>query len=79
MQSSMQRPDPPDLESVIGERISSLCSIYMDTAGKVKELIWMNWKVMRVSEGNCLVGSNAQTTVSRQVRQLKCFGRQFQK
>ena len=34
--SSMQRPDPPDLESVIGERISSLCSIDMDTAGKVK-------------------------------------------
>ena len=61
MQSSMQRPDPPDLESIIGERISSLCSIYMDTAGKVKELIWMNWKVMRVSEGNCLVGTNAQT------------------
>ena len=25
--SSMQRPDPPDLESVIGESISSLCSI----------------------------------------------------
>ena len=34
--SSMQRPDPPDLESIIGERISSLCSIDMDTAGKVK-------------------------------------------
>ena len=49
--SSMQRPDPPDLESIIGERISSLCSIDMDTEGKVKELIWINWKVMRVSYG----------------------------
>ena len=62
--SSMQRPDPPDLESIIGERISSLCSIDMDTSGKVKELIWMNGKVMRVSDGTWLVGVNART---------KCF------
>ena len=34
--SSMQRPDPPYLESIIGERISSLCSIDMDISGKVK-------------------------------------------
>ena len=34
--SSMQWPDPPDLESIIGERISSLCSIGMDTASKAK-------------------------------------------
>ena len=58
--SSMQRPDPPDLESIIGERISSLCSIDMDTATKVKDLIWMNGKVMRVSDGTWLVGTNAQ-------------------
>ena len=32
----MQRPDPPDFELIIGESISSLCSIDMDTAGKVK-------------------------------------------
>ena len=57
--SSMQRPDPPDLESIIGERISYLCSIDMDTAGKVKELIWMNGKVMRVSGGTLLVSVNA--------------------
>ena len=57
----MQRPDPPDLESVIGERISSLYSIDMDTAGKVKELIWMNGKVMRVSDGAWLFSVKAQT------------------
>ena len=34
--SIMQRPDPTDLKSIIGERISYLCSIDMDTAGKVK-------------------------------------------
>ena len=62
--SSMQRLDPPDLESIIGERISSLCIIDMDTAGKVKELIRMNGKVMRVSDGTWLVGENART---------KCF------
>ena len=39
MHSSMKRPDPPDLESIIGESISSLCSIDMDTAVKAKELI----------------------------------------
>ena len=59
--SSMQRPDLPDLESIIGERISSLYSIDMDTAGKVEELIWINGKVMRVSDGAWLVGANAQT------------------
>ena len=59
--SSMQRPDPPDLESIIGERISSLCIISMDIAGKVKELIWMNGKLMRVSYGTWIVGANAQT------------------
>ena len=62
--SSMQRPEPPDLESVIGERISSLCIIDMDTAGKVKELIWINGKVMRVRDGIWLVGANSRT---------KCF------
>ena len=61
MHLSMQRPDPPDLESIIGERISYLCSIDMDTTGKVKELIWTNGKVMRVSEGTWLVGANART------------------
>ena len=62
MHSSMHRTDPPDLESIIGESISYLCSIDMDTAGKVKELIWMNGKVMRVSDGTWLVGVNVQTT-----------------
>ena len=57
---SMQRPDPPDLELVIGERISSLCSIDRDTACKVKELSCMNGKVMRVSDGKWLVGANAR-------------------
>ena len=56
--SSIQRPDPPDLESIIGERISSLCSIDMDTAGKVKELIWINGKVVRFINGTWLVGEN---------------------
>ena len=62
--SSMQRPDPSYLESIIGERISSLCSIAIDTSGKVKELIWMNGKVMRVSAGIWLVGENER---------IKCF------
>ena len=57
----MQRPDPPDLELIIGERISALCSIDMDTAGKVKELIWINGKVMRVSDGTWIVSANART------------------
>ena len=60
MHSSMQRPDPPDLELIIGERISSLCSIDMDTAGKVKELIWMNGKVMIIRDVTWLVGENAR-------------------
>ena len=54
-------PNPPDLELIVGERISSLCSIDMDTAGKVKELIWMNGKVMRFIEGTWLVGVNSRT------------------
>ena len=72
--SSMQRPDPPDLESIIGERISSLCSIDMDTAGKVKELIWMNGKVMRVSFGTWLVGANARTNCfkSGEAAEVRC-------
>ena len=61
LHSSMQRPDSLDLESIIGERMSSLCSIDMDTASKVKELIWMNGKVMIVSDGTWLVGENART------------------
>ena len=73
---SMQQPDSQDLESFIGKRISYLCSIDMDTAGKVKELIWINGKVMRVIDGTWLVGANART---RQVRRLKCFGTRFQK
>ena len=56
--SSMQLPDPPDLESIIGETILSLCSITMDTSDKVKEFIWINGNVMRVSDGTCLVGAN---------------------
>ena len=59
--SSMQRTVPPDLESTIGERISYLCSIDMYTAVKVKELVWMNGNVMRVSDGNWIVGANART------------------
>ena len=61
LHSSMQQPDPTDLESIIGERISSLCSIDMDTAGKVKELIWMNGNLMRVSDSSWIVGENART------------------
>ena len=61
MNSSMQRPDPPDLESIIGERISSLCSIGMDTSGKVKKLIWINGKVIIVSDGTWIVGANSRT------------------
>ena len=33
----------------------------MDTAGKVKYLVWMNRKVMRVSDGTWLVGVSART------------------
>ena len=62
--SNMQQSDPPDLESIIGERISSLCSIDMDKAGNVKELIWMNGKVTRVSDDTWLVSANAR---------IKCF------
>ena len=61
MHSSMQRPDPPDLELIIGERISYLCSIDMDTAAKVKELIWINGNVIIVSDGTWIVGVNART------------------
>ena len=61
MHSSMQRPDSPELESVIGERITSLCTIDMDTAGKVKELVCMNGNLMRVSDCNWLVGVNSRT------------------
>ena len=61
---STKRPEPTDLESIIGERISSLCSIDMDTAGKDKDLIWMNGKVTRFSDGTWIVGVNTQT---------KCF------
>ena len=65
MHSIMQRPDPPYLELIIGERISSLCSIGMDTEGKVKELIWMNRKVMRVSDSTFFFGENARTNCSK--------------
>ena len=59
--SSMQRPDPPELESIIGGMILNLCIIVMETAGKVKELILMNGKVTRVIDGNWLVGENTLT------------------
>ena len=38
-----------------------MCSIEMDTEGKVKELIWMNGKLMIVSDGTWIVGANART------------------
>ena len=38
-----------------------MCSIDMDTAGKVKELIRINGKVMRVSDGTWIVVVNAWT------------------
>ena len=58
--SNMQRPSPPDLESIIGDRISSLCSIDMDNLGMVKKNLWMNGVVMRVSDGTWLVSANAR-------------------
>ena len=48
-----------------------MCSIDTDTAGKVKELIWMNGKAMRVSDGTWLVGANSRTKCFKQVEAAK--------
>ena len=54
----MQLPDPLDLESLIGDMISSLCSIVMDKLSTTKEMTCVWGKVMIVSDGTWLVSAS---------------------
>ena len=56
----MQRPDVPELESLIGETISQYCSIDMDKADVEKKLLWMHGVVLRVSDGTWLLNARAR-------------------
>ena len=47
--------------------------LHKDTAGKVKELIWMNEKVMGVHDGTWLVGANAPTNYFKAGEVAKVF------
>ena len=49
--TSMQQPDAPKLESLIGMRIEYLSIIDMDKAGSEKNVLWMGGIVERVSDG----------------------------
>ena len=39
--SNMPRPDDPELNSLVKEKILYLCSVGMDTTGTEKEKMWM--------------------------------------
>ena len=54
MHSNMQQPYAPNLEDLIGEKISYYCNVDMDEAGTTREAIWMNGTVCRVSDGTWL-------------------------
>ena len=49
--ASMQHPDSPKLESLIGMRIKYLSSIDMEKAGSETNVLWMSVMVERVSDG----------------------------
>lgn len=49
--SNMQQQTAPDLKSLKGKRISYYCSVDLDEKGTEKKCMWMNGKIMRVSDG----------------------------
>ena len=51
LHASMQQPDSPKLESLIGMRIKYLSSIDMEKAGSETNVLWMGVMVERVSDG----------------------------
>ena len=61
MHLNMQQPYAPDLESLIGEKISHYCNVDMDEKGTVKKSIWMNGTVCRVSDGTWLLNERSRT------------------
>ena len=58
--SNMQQPYAPNLEDLIGEKISYYCNVDMDEAGTTKEAIWMNGTVCRVSDGTWLLNERSK-------------------
>ena len=54
MHSNMQQPYAPDLENLIGEKISYYCNVDMDKKGTIQEAIWMNGTVYGVCDGTWL-------------------------
>ena len=59
--SNMQQPYAPNLEDLIGEKISYYCNVDMDEAGTTKDAIWMNGTVCRVSDGTWLLNERSKT------------------
>ena len=55
VQASMQHPDAPKLESLIGTRIEYLSSNETDKAGSEKNVLWMGGTVEKVSDGTWLM------------------------
>jgi hypothetical protein len=49
--SNMQQQTAPDLKSLKGKRISYYCSVDLDEKGTKKKCMWMNGKIIRVSDG----------------------------
>ena len=53
--ASMQQPDVPKLELLIGMRIKYLSSIDMEKAGSETNVLWMGGTVERLSDGTWLM------------------------
>ena len=56
----MQLYSAPNLESLIGVKISQYCSVDMNEAGTEKKLLWIHGVVTRVSDGTWIVNANAR-------------------
>ena len=77
MHSNMQQPYAPNLQDLIGEKISYYCNVDMDEAGTTKEAIWMNGTVCRVSDGTWLLNERSKNRCPQRVRRRRFFLMQF--
>ena len=76
--ASMQQPDAPKHEPLIGMRIEYLSIIDMDKAGSETNVLWMGGIVERVSDGNWLIPGQG-TNIIRKARRKKYIGMRCQK
>ena len=60
MHSNMQQPYTSDLEDLIGKKISYYCNVDMNTSGTIKEAMWMDGTVCRVSDDTWLFNERSR-------------------